>query len=178
MKHLALVALLVFAVTAFGQERTPIKPKEVAPEIAKQIVTEGEANKVFARAEAMLRKKLALDSKAAPIDLGTSAAPVSREKVVAQFSRLYELSKPKFKLNPKPVGYDPKVLKMDNKKSLDQLVVLLKAGAIAERARVAVGPADTLTVKEFGDTLGYFLARIAQLPHMPIPEYSRALMDR
>jgi hypothetical protein len=38
---------------------------------------------------------------------------------------------------------------------------------------VAVGPnKDTLTIEEFGDALGYFFARLADLTHTPSFEYS------
>lgn len=177
MKLLAVLAIVFSVSFAICQEPTKMKPKPISADLAKQTVTQSEAREVFIKAGAVLKKRLHLTAAPIAISLKASEKPVTREEVVAQLSVLYKYASPAFKLTPKPTAYDPKMLKMDNQASMAQLLVLVKSGVVAERGRVAAGPADTLTVKEFGDAIGYFFVRIAQLSHLPSAKYSPGLMD-
>ncbi len=170
MKLLAccLLSLVALAGVAQGPAK---KPAANAP----ASVTESEAKATFARAEKILRKLTKSTRQVQPISLAGSNS-VSREKVVLQLDRLYEIVRPTTKLTPRPIIVNVRVLKMSGG-SKDKLVRLVKLGAVGNYGTLAAGPDNKLSVREFGDTLGFFMARMAEMTHMPNPKWSPPLMD-
>jgi hypothetical protein len=178
MKYLALIAAILFVIPAYAQDLTTIKPKVVPPDLGKQIVTEAEAHKVFARMETVLKARLAITFKTSSMPIGSGTKPVTRDQVIAEFSRMWEAARPKFKLTPKPKKIDSKPLRSGSSSAAKQLEGLVKAGAVANYSRLAVGPSMQLTTHELGDAIGFFMARLAQVTHMPSSKYSPPLMPR
>ena len=139
-------------------------------------VTQAEAKAAFSKAERVLRASLNLPAKgSSPLTAGTK--PVTRTQVVGEFNRLYKMILPSAKLTPRPVKFDQARLRMSGSSRAD-LVKLVRLGAIAPIGPVAAGPKDSLTVAEFGDALGYFLARMAEITHMPSRKWTPALQDQ
>jgi hypothetical protein len=173
----SLVCLLAL-VTSPQQEdvKSGLAHSKAGTTTATGFVTQAEAKAVFARAEAMLRRVTKSSAKVAPIGLKDASSLVSRKAVITEFGRLYMIAKPAFKLIPAPVPVNTQVLKASDAPTRELLTLLVKRGAVANYGPVAAGPADRLTVKQFGDAVGFFLARMAEMSHMPSTKYSPALM--
>jgi hypothetical protein len=139
-------------------------------------VTQAEARAVFERAERIIREITKSEATVAPIALPAATAPLTRQQAINEFARLYEVTRPKFKLTPRAVRVDEKVLKASDAVVRARLSQLVRAGAVANYGPLAAGPAETMTVQEFGDALGFFLARMAEMTHMPSPRWSPPLM--
>jgi hypothetical protein len=136
-------------------------------------VTEAEARVTFNRISQALHSVTKVKAKFPLSNLGDSSQPVSREAIILQMNRIYEAAKPYFKINPTPVPYDPAVLSV--KKGTEARVALeklVKGGFIPRVCVLATSSSDTIAPEEFGDTIGLFAARIADVTHMPNAEYS------
>lgn len=173
MKWIALGLIVSACGTLYAQEPpAKIAIKAMPTEIQRQPVTEGEARKVFIRAEQIIRKVTKTNAPAPPINLGTTATKVKRAQVIAQLARLLKLTQPAFRLTPMPKPVDPAPLKIPSGVPRDQLTMLVRFGAVGNYSHLATGPGDTISVKDFGDALGFFMARIAQVTHMPSTEFT------
>jgi hypothetical protein len=42
---------------------------------------------------------------------------------------------------------------------------------------LATGPTDSITVSDFGDAIGFFVSRVAQMSHMPNRKWTPWLRD-
>ncbi|MEZ0326547.1 MAG: hypothetical protein ACAH95_11640 [Fimbriimonas sp.] len=177
MRVVGLLFLGCLMATAVAQQPKAglTKPKKHITAKVVGYVTEAEAKVVFEKAEKMLRKLTKSTTLLKPIPLSGSSA-VARSKVVMQLDRLYEMIRQKVRLTPRRVPINAGVLRMSGP-AKDKLARLVKLGAIGNYGPLAAGPADKLTVKEFGDALGFFIARMAEMTHMPNPKWSPALMD-
>lgn len=177
MKNLVCVGIVTLAAVGGAQESkdglTRKAPKKVVSTNAP--VSQAEAKAVFSRTERVLRTALNMSGSGVS-PLAASGQPVTRAQVVGEFTRLYKMVSPSVKLTPRPVKFDNARLKMSGAPRAD-LVKLVRMGAIAPVGPVAAGPKDSLTVAEFGDALGYFLARMAEITHMPSRKWTPALQD-
>jgi hypothetical protein len=137
-------------------------------------VTQSEARAVFAKAGAAIRKALNIEHAQPPVSIPSGSAPVRREQVIGEMARIYTYILPKVKLTPMPVKYDPAVLKIEHSES-GNLNMFVRIGAVGRVSPLATGPSDTLTVPQFGDALGFFLARMTELTHMPSNKWTPEL---
>jgi hypothetical protein len=178
MKYWVCVGIVALATIGGAQQEpkdglTRKAPKKVAATSAP--VTQAEAKTAFTKAERVLRAALNLPAKgSSPLTAGPR--PVTRAQVVGEFNRLYKMVLPSAKLTPRPVKFDQARLRMTGASRAD-LVKLVRLGAIAPIGPVAAGRKDSLTVAEFGDALGYFLVRMAEITHMPSRKWTPALQD-
>jgi hypothetical protein len=165
--------LSVLAVVAFAQDARDglAKPKSVqtiqSANVAPGSVTHDEAYKTFVRVEEILRDVTGADAPATSTKFQTgSAAPATRAQIVEEFSRLYDMVRPRARLTPRPVPVDEAVLQMDGPQR-NALIRLIRLGAVATHGPLATGPQDGLEPKEFGDAIGFFIARMGEITHMP-----------
>ncbi len=162
--------------TAFAQQalqsgKLEIKKKEVniadtAP------VTQSEARATFQHL--MLGLPAVAGSK---INVGTCSIPdgansVTREEVLQEMDRLYQAARPFFKYTPRPVWDDPSAFTIKSGPARSDLEYLAKGGFVAIASPLATSTGDTLTVDDFGDAVGIFGARLADVTHMPDTKYS------
>jgi hypothetical protein len=170
--------LLVGGIAAGAYGQVPQDgPKKHAPVVLPTTnapVTEAEARATFARAEMVLQKALHLTRTPPALDIPSASAPVHREQVIAEMAKVYDYVRPKITMTPAPVKYDPAVLKVSHSAS-DTLNRFVRLGAVARVGPLATGPSDTLTVPQFGDAIGFFLARIAELTHLPSNKWTPEL---
>jgi len=163
-----------------GHENTSKQPAAshppAAPVVDKVPVTASEARATFAKAETVMRTTFKLPAANGSSAIPAGASPVRREQVVAEMARLVGVIQPKFKLTPRAVRYDPKVLKMAAPQFAN-LNRLISMGAVARIGPVAVGPTNSLTIAEFGDAVGFFMARMAELTHQPSGKWTPWLRD-
>ena len=151
-----------------GQKAKPYEPRKIL--LSPQPVTKDEAKKVFTQVDtAIVRVMPTL--KAPPSHL-SGATPITREEVVDQFYRIFEMSKPEFKFTPKKVGYDASVLTIKPKATREKLENLISWGCVDRVGVLATSKKDTMGVLEFGDAVGLMLSRVAELTHMPDPKFT------
>ncbi|HSI72995.1 MAG TPA: hypothetical protein VK934_07440 [Fimbriimonas sp.] len=176
MKIAALAAVALLLPGALAQEpQTGLKKTQPKPAPkAAGFVTEADAKAVFTRAELIIRKVTKSTAKVSPISLSGNQ-PISRAKAIREFNRLYDVTRPQIKSTPRPVKMNLEVIKMSGS-TREILIKLVKLGAVGNYSTLAAGPADKLTPRDFGDSLGFFLSRMAQMTHTPSSRWSPPLM--
>ena len=134
-------------------------------------VTVAEANVVFDKVDAAIRKTLKMPV-SKPTTGGESRA-VTRQEVLAKLDALFEAYKPKFAYTPRPFRTEMAAVaeKNQDKATIDRIQKLARWGCIAPVGPLAVGPTDTLTMSQFGDALGYFMSQIAALTYYADPKW-------
>ncbi len=171
-------------VNAVGQEESPTpRPTHPAPpRVERQLppestvpVTQSEAKEVFKKVVAHLPSLTSKALNAGPDAIPATSKPVTRQEVLAEFDRIYAASKPAFKFTPRPLWYDPSVLALKDRASRKILDHLIHDGFVARVGTIATAKVDTLTPAEFGDSVGYFVARLADLVHMPDTKFTPIL---
>ena len=136
-------------------------------------VTDSEGRDVFARMQSLFRAVLPHTGEGA-VTVPDDGKPLLRQQALRELARLYAFAEPSFKVTPPPVQIVTGVVKMQGA-DRDAAFKLIKAGALANYGRIVTGPADTLTTQELGDAVGFFLARIAQMSHMPSSKFTPEL---
>lgn len=180
MKSSAVLFAIAVTAISFGQAEQKEglkKPKPRAVKTSEAPVTCDEARTTFMRVETILRKALALPAQTAPVSIPAGKSPVSRAQVVGEFSRIYDVVRPKAKLSPAAVAFDASLIKMSDAKQRANIEKLIRLGAVAKVGPLAVGPSDSLTVPEFGDAIGFFMARMAFITHMPSNKWTPGLQQ-
>jgi len=140
-------------------------------------VTQAEVHSVFTRAAKMLFSVLTLKSQVEVEKPLNPTAPATRLQIVKSLYRLYLSAKPKFKFTPKPVVFNPKRISIKDPAAHQYLEKLITLGLVAPVGPLAAGPTTSLSIDHFGDALGFFLTRIAELTHMPDNKWSPGLTD-
>ena len=138
-------------------------------------VTVGELNQTVAKVEPILRRTLGLP--AVSIKAKPGATTATRAQILAEMDRFFNLAWPKFKLTPVPANVDLKRFGLTDPKARMQAIRLIQFGALAPVGPIVTGPEKGLAPHQFGDAMGYFLARIAELTHTPSNQFTPALMD-
>jgi hypothetical protein len=157
-----LLASLVFAVagTAFAAE-PPVTRREFSIFIAE---IEGAFNRGL---------KLGLPVRKPSAD--KTAMP--RSEILAEMDKLFEASKPKFTMTPRPYRYDEELIRKHNKAAdADRLIKLCRWGVVSPAGPLAIGPDTGLTPLQLGDALGSFVIQISALTHQPNPLWSPPMM--
>ena len=141
------------------------KRKEVGNSLG--AVTGQDATAVFGKVQAAFIYVLAVKP-LAPTRIKTSSAPIDRKEVVGEFLRLREMAAPAFRMKLRPARYD-KSRWTWNTADLESLV---KEGYVAPLGPLTTNKVSSLTPAEFGDALGFFLARISQVTHQPSTKWT------
>lgn len=171
-----MLPFVLYLVQAQG-ETTPNKPvhpghKAAAATEDKRPITAREAGQAFDRLAGLFQKVngVALGATTLP----TSDRLATRSEIVAEMGRLMKAAAPTIRFTPAPVRHDPSVFRIDaaQRATLDRLVTL---GFVARIGPLVVGPSPNLTPHEFGDALGFFMARLAQVSHLPSPKWTPML---
>jgi len=170
MRNLAwiLVVTLGFAGFASGQD-TPAKPRKLSPgssSVGLEKVTRSDAHTVFMRMQRILSSGMGVTGAESTCAIRSSDAYVTRHEVIQEFSRLFAMYEPHFKFTPPKVKYDASLLTVGaaDKPSVEKLI---KWGTVAKQGPIASGSVPTLTVHQFGDAVGFFVARIESLTNLP-----------
>lgn len=178
MKALSLSIALLLPLLVGGQGggkpggQAPRRQPPVAASTAP--VTQAEARAVLDRAEKLL-VSLVRVKRTGAVSIASSQQAVARGQVVAEMNRIFETCRPRFKFTPRKTDLDKRPLKLKDARQMANLRKLIEWGCVAKVGPLAVGPAETLTVKQFGDSIGFFISRIAQLSHMPSPRWTPAI---
>jgi len=172
--QIAVCALLLFACVANAQDGGP--PQKAKPYMPRKIVlspepvTRDEAKKVIDQVDAALVNVMPSVKKTASSLSGSQ--PVTRAEVVSEFHRIFDAAKPEFKFTPRKISYDSSLLTLKDASAKTKLQSLIAWGCVDRVGPLATSGKDTLGVLEFGDAVGFLLARVAQLSHMPDPRFT------
>jgi hypothetical protein len=172
------IATCVLALSAnVVQAQDPTGPAKIKTHtpVVKDLtpVTSSEAATVLRQAGQIMSKAFE-QPVPSQLPIPDKAAPVTREQVVATLAEQFQALSPRFKFTPNPVNFDAKMLRIGSTQR-SNLERLIRFGCVGKVAPLATGPKDTISVSEFGDALGFFMARIAQLTHLPDPKWSPTL---
>lgn len=167
--------MLPWAVLCLAQQPTkPVHPTHGPIAVSEAPVTAREARAAFARATTLLEKVNGRP-------LGTVSIPVAareatRAEIVAEMGRIYVASEPTFRIVPMAVAHDAARFRIDpsQRATLDRLVA---RGCVARLGPLATGSKPGLSPKELGDALGFFVARLGQMSHLPSPKWTPSLTE-
>jgi len=102
-----------------------------------------------------------------------TVTPVDRREVVMEFIRLRSLASSAFRMKMRPARYDKSRWSWNS----PELELLVREGYIAPLGPITTNKAVTLSPAEFGDALGFFLARISQVTHQPSTKWTPYLQQ-
>lgn len=166
------MSVLVAALVLVVQEKHTPQP---LPQVSKSFVTVGEANTVLYQLESATRKILKVGGTAKkPAE---SKKEATRTQVIDGLFAIYEVARPKFRIAPNPIKFDEKVFNVTGQ-SKDRLSILVRQGFVGRVSALATSKTPGLTLEEFGDAVGLFVARLADLSHTPSRQWSPYLWDR
>lgn len=135
-------------------------------------VTEGEAQAVFRKMEKAMKTVLNVSPPSSSALKPNGTGPITRDLVVVEFAKMYDLAKPKFRFMPTPVQFDPKRLTIADAHNRASLEKLIRLGFVAKVGPLAAGTSPTISALDFGDAIGFFMARMAELTHTPSTKWS------
>ena len=168
-----MIATIVFALPTQGGK--PIHPSHKAAEAAIEDirpVTAREASSALRRMTGLFER--VNGSKLGTVGIVPADRPATRTEIVLELDRIFRSASPNFRFTPAPTKYDPALFRIDASQR-PALARLVTVGCVAKIGPLAVGPTSGLTPKEFGDALGMFMARLAQMSHLPSPKWTPML---
>lgn len=134
--------------------------------IAAGPVTDNDLRQTMYKADKALSTVLKLNPPS-PVEKGTSQ-PATRAQIIAEFDRIFEKARPKFRMTPRPYRVEKEAITKHNSgKTAETLEKLIRWGVVGPVGPLVVGPTDTLTPQQYGDALGLLFVQLASLTHTP-----------
>ncbi len=119
--------------------------------------------------ETAARRVLNLGQVDPPKVRGDGAKPASKAECISSLYRIFLVVKPKFTMTPK--------LAKGADRSINPLRELQRWGFVPTSGPLTSKPAETIELRQFGDSIGYFMLRLAELTHRPDSRYTPGLMN-
>lgn len=163
----AMLGLALVALVASSNAQESLKKRTVTP--VPGAVTQTEAATTFARVERAFFRTTRINRSLPTMARSDKAA--TRTEILARMVRLVDELKGEFKFAPKRIVFDPATLTV---KGITQAQVerLVSWGFVAKTSPLVSGTQETLKPAEFGDAMGLFIARLADLTHTPSSKWS------
>lgn len=155
---------LLFVVAAFGWAKAP------------QVVSRAEAAVVFSRMAGLVRTCCKVSGTVAFERVTQPTKPVTKQEVVHAFYLLFQKARPGFKLVPALTKVDSRTAVGWPSTAMAEARSLSQWGFLAPVGPLVVGTKPEVTVPEFGEAIGLFLSRLADLTHQSSRKYSPNLM--
>lgn len=137
-------------------------------------VSQAEAGAIFVKANLAIKTVLGL--KTAPPVFAPGSGIATREQVLKQFAALYDYTQAKFKFTATKRPSVPGVISFKDPQTKQLAIRLETLGFVDRYGPLVTAKSDGMSTQEFGDALGYFLARLAELSHLPSSRFSPYLM--
>jgi hypothetical protein len=144
--------------------------------VSNNAVTQSEAKQVFGRLDKVVAEVLKMPVPASA--LPDSTDPVTRAQIIAEFQRVFELSKPKFTFDPQKQTFDESLISFSDPVAKASAENLVTWGLVARVHPLVTAKEDSITVASLGDAIGIFLTRLSELTHVRSKKYSPEFMDR
>lgn len=138
----------------------------------KEPVTQGEVRGTLLTTEKHFRTVLKMPPPKPSGKMLGDGDPTTRTFIIQRFAVFVETFRPKFKIRPRPLSVDLKRLGSFPEPVRNKLVALIRGGFVAPFGPLATGKEERMTLKEYGDALGFLITRIAEVTHMPSPKFS------
>ena len=166
-----LFAALIFAQ---GEEKSGLTKTKAAPiKVDNGHVTLTELYWTIERVELGVRRVVLSSSQAPAVRKDFVDRVAKRTEVSAEFWRLFQLAKPHFKFTPKAVAFRSDMISIPaSDPQRKPLETMIKFGFIGKVAPLATSSATSLSIPEYGDALGFFIARMSDLTHTPSAKWS------
>ncbi|MBL8049481.1 MAG: hypothetical protein JNJ45_12450 [Chthonomonas sp.] len=143
---------------------------------APQFVTRAEASMVFAKMATMVKQASNVQGAVAFDRVKEPKKPITRSEVVHAYYLLYMKAKPGFRLTPVMTKFDPKLISGLDEAVKGEAKILAQWGFIGPVGPLVTDMKPQVSVQVFGDSVGLFLSRLADLTHTPSSKYSPNLM--
>jgi len=166
------LTVAALSVSASAQQEKP--QRKARPEIKladNSPVTQKETRAAFTRLEDMIRTVVDISGPVDGSDIPDNNSAVTRDQVISEFTRLYHLAEPKYKVTPKKVTYDEKRFNVSDAQR-DNLKLLVGMGCVGKFSPLATSKGSSLSIKELGDAIGFFIARIADMTNLPSSKWT------
>jgi hypothetical protein len=134
-------------------------------------VTRDEVRRSFSRLENAVKTVVPKYAPGAPLNLAGDQN-ATREQIILQMDRVFQGAKPAFRFSPRKVTYDAKLLSVRDPAAKRALENLIAWGFVGKVTPLATSKNPGLGLKDFGDSMGFFLARLAELTHTPSSKFS------
>lgn len=120
--------------------------------------------------------RVVLKVEGAALNRTGQARPATRAEMVAEFDRIMTMARPRFRGRPIRQVVDQPLIDSRNPspETRAQLKRLIEWGFVGPVSPLATDPTQTLTPQQFGDALGYFMSRLADVTHTYDPRFSPA----
>lgn len=171
----ALCAVPSFALQLEGRAKpkSPIQNPKFKIQNQGSPVTQREVAEAFQKVESAINRVILKSSKAASAKKGVADKPATRAQIVREMNRLFEIGKSKFKFTPRKAPINRSVVSFPAGTTEQKMSIrLMEWGFVGEVAALVTNKAPGMSVRAFGDALGMFLARMADLTHTPSSEFS------
>lgn len=159
------LALVTLGVAQSGLDS--LKKRSVAP--ANGPVTQAEVALTMRRIETTFFR-LTRQNKTLP-PMVSSANPAQRGEILTRMVRLVDELKGEFKFTPKRIAFDARSITVKSP-ARSQIERLVSWGFVAKTSPLVTGTKETLTTVEFGDAIGLYISRLADLTHTPSSKWS------
>jgi hypothetical protein len=137
-------------------------------------VTKAEAAAVFAKAEQVMRSVVHYTAATPVFAPGSGVA--TREQILRHLESLRAAIQPKFKYTLPRQPTNPSVITFKDP-ALKQLAEKLETLGFVDRyGPLVTSNAEGVLPEDFGDAIGYFMARIADMTHTPSTKFTPFLM--
>ena len=174
MKTLTCLVVTVLGCLAICQAQEDGKPKRTPHAktvVSTAPVTQAEAEATFVRIRGLFKTVLHVSVSSGGISK-SSGSSVTKAQVVAELSRLYRAAEPSFTMTPRKASVDTARVVAENPQTKSSLITLIEVGFVGNFGPLATMPKATLSVSEFGDSLGFFLSRISDCTHVPSTKWT------
>ena len=166
-----LLAALIFAQTEEKGGLTKTKTPPVKIDNGHVMLSELYAT--IEKVELGVRRVVLSSTQAPVVRKDFSDRVAKRTEVTAELWRLFQLAKPYFKFTPKAVAFKPNLLSIPaSDPQRKPLETMIKFGFIGKVGPLATSSSPSMSIPEYGDTLGFFIARMSDLTHTPSAKWS------
>lgn len=171
--------LAVLSVFAFAQEDptgTPHRAVRAPANIANSTVSRSESVAVLKRLRTLIAAVLDLPEvgKLSVGELGSSA--MAREDFAIFLDKLAKACESRYTFSTARVPSLPSLASAKSPQAKAAMDRLVRGGFTGRQGPLVSGPGPSMRLGDFGDAIGYFLLRLAELTHVPSSRFSPALM--
>jgi len=163
----ALVVFGCFALLAITSAQESLKRRPVVA--VPGAITQSEASMVFTRIERTFFRLSKINRTLPPLPRSNRAA--TRSEMLTRMVRIVDELKSEFRFTPKRIPYDASTLTV-KAPARAQVERLIAWGFVAKTGPLVTGTQETLNPVEFGDAIGLFISRVADLTHTPSSKWS------